>query len=103
MFCNTYKVKTSDGGIDYEFIAMWVRTQGDDDVLIMTDDSLSTDGPLSVTYGHNWDFKDVDIVLRTDVAQLFYDFNDPEESDEHEMLFYCIEYEQMESGLLASA
>lgn len=102
MFCNTYRVKADNGEFVDELVAIWVK-HGDGDMLILVDEDLPEEGPVSVTVGSNWDFKDFDISLRTDVAQLQFDFNDPEQADDHEMLFYCVEYEQVESGLLASA
>lgn len=98
MFVSTYRINAPEDGFDYEMVAIWTRLDDDTDVLHVIDQDVAGDGPASVTVGHGWDFKDLDIAIREDVAGYFHGSDDPDERDLYKMLYDSITYEEVDDS-----
>lgn len=98
MFASTYRVNAPEDGFDYEMVAIWTKLPDGTDLLHVIDQDVAADGPASVTVGRNWDFKDLDITLRADVAGYFHDLHDPDERELYDKLYDAVTYEQVDDS-----
>jgi len=98
MFVSTFRINALEDGFDYDMVAIWTKLNDGTDVLHVIDQDVAADGPASVTVGHGWGFKDLDITIRSDVAGYFHDFHDPDETELYETLYDAITYEEVDDS-----